>query len=268
MKTTSQVYIRLNEHLFKCKKYDLNFLITKLLIERIDEFPAIYIEEIAYAAQTTPASITKYCKKLGYASFKEMRNDLTIYFEQEYHLANTMFEEMLANLDTKSEVSEMVDQFLAREYMVQKQIFDQFDQHQCTRIAEEMKRKKRVAILGNSYSFSVVNLLRELLSQMGYIVFEVNRNAEDQLIDQVLRETDICFVINLTGSWIDKKAYLLEKTACQKVLLTFSEQAAQSNLFEECVLFKEVVPLMSSNYYSQKVLHLWMIFMIMNMRKE
>jgi Mg/Co/Ni transporter MgtE len=152
--------------------------------------------------------------------------------------------------------------------MVQKQIFDQFDQHQCTRIAEEMKRKKRVAILGNSYSFSVVNLLRELLSQMGYIVFEVNRNAEDQLIDQVLRETDICFVINLTGSWIDKKAYLLEKTACQKVLLTFSEQAAQSNLFEERVLFKEVVPLMSSNYYSQKVLHLWMIFMIMNMRKE
>lgn len=268
MKTTSQVYIRLNEHLFKCKKYDLNFLITKLLIERIDEFPAIYIEEIAYAAQTTPASITKFCKKLGYASFKEMRNDLTIYFEQEYHLANTMFEGMLANLDTKSKVSEMVDQFLAREYMVQKQIFDQFDQHQCTRIAEEMKRKKRVAILGNSYSFSVVNLLRELLSQMGYIVFEVNRNAEDQLIDQVLRETDICFVINLTGSWIDKKAYLLEKTACQKVLLTFSEQAAQSSLFEERVLFKEVVPLMSSNYYSQKVLHLWMIFMIMNMRKE
>lgn len=83
VKTISQVYIRLNEHLFKCKKYDLNFLITKVLIERIDEFPNIYIEEIAYAAQTTPASITKFCKKLGYTSFKEMRCDLDNYFIQE-----------------------------------------------------------------------------------------------------------------------------------------------------------------------------------------
>lgn len=73
--------------------------------------------------------------------------------------------------------------------------------------------KKRVAILGNSYSFTVVNLLRELLSQMGYLVFEVNRNAEDQLIKQVLLETDVCFIINLTREWVEKKA------TCSKILL-------------------------------------------------
>ncbi|WYJ79830.1 hypothetical protein DOK79_001383 [Enterococcus sp. DIV1094] len=268
VKTISQVYIRLNEHLFKCKKYDLNFLITKVLIERIDEFPNIYIEEIAYAAQTTPASITKFCKKLGYTSFKEMRCDLDNYFIQEYDLSSKIHEGILCGIDTKSELSEMVDRFLQHEYTVQKNIFEQFDSEQCMRIAEEIKLKKRVAILGNSYSFTVVNLLRELLSQMGYLVFEVNRNAEDQLIKQVLLETDVCFIINLTREWVEKKSYLLQDTTCKKILLTFSERADQNNLFEEVVLFKEISPMLASNYYSQKVLHLWMIFLIMSLKKK
>lgn len=77
----SKVYIKLTEFLFRCIKADVNFNIAKVLIERIDDFPDIFIEEIAYSANTTPASVTKFCKKLGYPSFKEMRSDLIEYSE-------------------------------------------------------------------------------------------------------------------------------------------------------------------------------------------
>lgn len=268
MKTMSQVYIRLNENLFKCKKYDLNFLITKVLIERIDAFPDIYIEEIAYAAKTTPASITKFCKKIGYSSFKEMRNDLENYFAKEYEVAQMMNEGMLSTIDREGSIQEMTASFLAKEYMIQKNIFQTFDSPQCMAIADMLKNVKRIAILGNSYSFSGVNLFRELLSQEGYIVFEVNRNAEDQLIHQALDEADACFIINLTGSWVDKKHELLEPLPCKKFLLTFSNQMKPLRLFDEVIMFKEILPMMSSNYYSQKVIHLWIILLTMNIKKK
>lgn len=116
-KVSSKVFIRLSENLFRCKKHDLNFQITKTLIEHIDEFPDIYIEEIAYAAQTTPASITKFCKKLGYASFKEMRYDLDVYSDD---LMMDQFGDSQTEEDTVAAI-------LQREHETNKYIFDSFD---------------------------------------------------------------------------------------------------------------------------------------------
>lgn len=255
----SKVYIRLTENLFKCKKNDVNYNITKTLIEQIDAFPDIYIEEIAHRANTTPASITKFCKKLGYSTFKEMRTDLTNYSD----------EVMLDYLDNESSPANFISLFLTREMEIQQSIFEILDHDQCQRVAADLKslKNRKIAIMGNSYSFSAVNFFRELLSQEGFIIFEINRDAEEAIIQEALNESGSCFIINLTGAWTMENQHVLETASAEKYLFTQAPMDEIRGDFKEVIRFDMFDFLMLSNYYSQKVLHIWIILLVMYLKK-
>ncbi|MBS5370500.1 MAG: MurR/RpiR family transcriptional regulator, partial [Coprobacillus cateniformis] len=45
------------------------------MLDRLYEFPDITIEEIAYLANTTPSSVTKFCKRIGYNGFTNIKSD-------------------------------------------------------------------------------------------------------------------------------------------------------------------------------------------------
>ncbi len=252
-KTSSKVYIRLSENLFRCKKYDLNFQITKTLIERIQEFPDIYIEEIAYAAKTTPASITKFCKKIGYQSFKEMRTDLDVYSN----------ELMMDQFEGNKNKEDFLENVLNKEYQINQLIFETLDADQTRRIAKSIKEKSKIAIFGNNYSFTGVNFFRELLSQEGYLVMELNRSAERQLIESVLQECDAVFIISLTGDWVLENKELFINQSMPNYLLTQRKAEDFGNLFDEIITFDTFDFLLLSNYYSQKIIHLWTIYFVM-----
>lgn len=257
-KVGSKVFIRLSENLFRCKKHDVNFQITKTLIEHIDEFPDIYIEEIAYGAQTTPASVTKFCKKLGYASFKEMRYDLDVY-------SNDL---MMDQFYLASSQEAYVEAILQREYEINKHIFASFDVPQLQRIAKKVKGAKKLAIFGNSYSFTGVNFFRELLSQEGYIVFESNRSAEDQLVESILAECDGAFIISLTGEWAEAHVPLIQRQGIPLFLFTQREPTEFAAGFDEIITFNMFDFLLRSNYYSQKVLHLWTMDLVLQLKQN
>jgi len=89
------VHIRLVEYLFKNRKLDTNFSIARVMIIKVNEFPNVTIDEIAYLAHTTPGSVTKFCKKLGYKSFKELRTD-----RLNYRYAN-LFRDMFSIAESK-----------------------------------------------------------------------------------------------------------------------------------------------------------------------
>ena len=61
----SPLYIKLSEYLFCCRKASVYVNIALVMLKKIREFPTIYIEEIALLANTTPASVTRFCKVLG-----------------------------------------------------------------------------------------------------------------------------------------------------------------------------------------------------------
>ena len=71
----SGLQVILSEYLFNIKKFDTNFIIAKVMLDRLSEFPDISIEKIAYLANTTPATVTKFCKKLGYDGFLGIKQD-------------------------------------------------------------------------------------------------------------------------------------------------------------------------------------------------
>ncbi|SKA09559.1 transcriptional regulator, RpiR family [Pilibacter termitis] len=251
-RVNSRVYVKLTEYLFRCLKADVNYSIAKVLIERIEEFPDIYIEEIAFHARTTPASVTKFCKRLGYPSFKDMRTDIGEY--SKIHLLDDF--QSLTNPD------ELIEYFLEKDREVEEFILEHLDKTQCERIAQTLSTQKKIAVLGSTYSASNVNLFRELFSQENFIVYEIHRRTEKELLRQILHEVDAVFVISLTGEWVKENLdLLLENKSLSSYILTYQPKQEISECFTEVISFQAFDFSMSSSFYSQKIIRLWVVLL-------
>jgi len=197
------VYVTLTEFFYNCNKKDVNYSIAKALILKIREFPNIYIEEISFLANTTPASVTKFCQKIGYGGFTEMKNDLRNDLDYE------MFDQM-REVSRVSGFNESYLHFLQMEKRRVEEWYQSLDIGQIIRIGRQLKFCSKIAVVVNNYSFGIANLFRELLSQHGVTVFEVNRRADDEVLKSIFRVVDCVFVISLSGEWVQKRLNLLK----------------------------------------------------------
>lgn len=249
---SSRVYIRLAEFLFRCVKMDVNYSITKSLIAKIEEFPDIYIEEIAMLANTTPASVTKFCKRLGYASFKDLRTDLDVYSH----------EVILQDVQDGQTPEHAIEEFLKNDQRRQQDMFTRFDRDQCIRIAQALRGKGKVGALGRTSMFSSLNILRELLSINDFTVYEINRRSSIDVLEDALKAMDGVFLFCLTGEWLEESAErreLLRNLDAYKVLITRADMEDTADIFDEVVSLQEFDYLLLSNYYSQKVIQSWVL---------
>ncbi|MCY9543568.1 hypothetical protein M5X00_15560 [Paenibacillus alvei] len=245
---SSPVYIRLTEFFFKCTKPSVYYTIVKVLIKKIHEFPDIYIEEIAYVANTTPASVTKFCKKIGYSSFKEMRTDLAPY----------SYKNPFSTIDWSNSPQNMIEAMKIEEQNLNEKIYELIDLEQCKRIAQKLASTTEIAVLCNTFNFASANILRELLSLKGITVFEINRKADISVIKQMLREVDRCFIFSLTGKWLTENPDVLmeiQQSETPTFLLTSQPEPFHAHIFEEIISLEAFNFLFYSNYYSQKVIH-------------
>jgi|GEM_PF-6099976 len=90
-----QIHLRLVECMFDNRKQDVNGSIARVMISKLNRIHDITLDEIAYLAHSSPASVTKFCKKLGYASFKDLKAD---YQQFQYAYA---FQDMINISDTR-----------------------------------------------------------------------------------------------------------------------------------------------------------------------
>lgn len=69
----NNAYIRLMIFLYTAEKSTVDFEIAMVLLKNYNRFPDILIEDIAKLANTTPASVTKFCHKLKYKNLPRIK---------------------------------------------------------------------------------------------------------------------------------------------------------------------------------------------------
>ena len=276
----SGAYIKLTEFFYHCTKKDVNFSIAKVLILKIHEFPDVYIEEIALLAQTTPSSVSKFCKRLGYDSFSEMKNDLN--FTQ----SESVFDQAKRLMNGQN-LAEAYDFFYDSERDIMAKWYKEVDEDQLLRIGAQLKHAQKVAVITNHSRFSAVNLFRELLSKQGTAVFNVDRNAQEGVLVSLFEDVDVVFVISLSQDWVERRLMRMPqvKQWRDKMILITSVPSSASDEFEnwrakmalianrmmadyrECFhetihLPKEESARTASNYFSLK--KMYMIFTLLS----
>jgi len=253
------VDVRLAEYMFSSNKKDVNFSIARVMVQKLSEMHDITIEEIASLSNTTPASVTKFCHKLKYDSFKELRTTAI------RDKSSTIFRSV--QLKAKEEGVEAALDFFNGE--IQKRFteaFATFDMAQIERIAKRLNISKGTAVFCGMHGFPAANLFWEMLTPFEIPVYEINRDSENAVLTSLLDSEDIIFIISLTGQWMNKRAPKLninEGIAEKIILITYQNpcEVEHRSLCGEIVSLASYNNLFGSNYMSTSLLQSFFILL-------
>lgn len=226
----SPLYVRVSEYLFYAGKRNVFTTIAKAVIDKIEEFPYVNIEELASYCNTTPSSITKFVRELGYGSFQELKNDTA-----PYRLTHQGIKGM-----TEKEVFEEIYKYIPYE--------------ECRKMAEVINVSRSVIILSNSFLFNIANVMRESISSSNRKVYLVER-SNNELINTILRQVDCVFILTLTGQWINSCQYInnvSEKS--QLCLISGSTPAILNKKPAHIIELNNYPQMLYANYFSHKYL--------------
>ncbi|WP_241607834.1 MurR/RpiR family transcriptional regulator [Rosenbergiella australiborealis] len=224
----SPLYVKVSEYLFHSSKATVFTRIAAGIIEKIEEFPHINIEVLALYCTTTPSSITKFCKIIGYDSFSELRNNITHYNNSKTYL-------------TLSDEREIIND-----------IYKYLPIEKCEQMAKLMVNENKILIITNDFTFNIANIFRETLSSVTRTVYLANRQ-NDELIHSLYGIVDCVVILTFNGDWMKKKRWcsLIPDNTSLFLISTRipSIIAGQTDIW---VPINGYPDLMTSNYHSHK----------------
>ncbi|WP_049945585.1 MurR/RpiR family transcriptional regulator [Candidatus Stoquefichus massiliensis] len=250
--------VRLTEYLFNIKKFDTNFIIAKVMLDKLSEFPDVSIEQIAYLSNTTPSTVTKFCKKLGYLGFSQIKEEATI----------VKFPGLTKNiLDNHicHNPKDFYNYFTQSTQELYESLFILFDHQQISRIAKQLSECQKVVVYTGLHGFSSANLFCEMMRSFDIVVYEVDRDAEYSLIEKTYHLADMVFIISLTGFWLDQifehsDSSVISNNYDKSILLSYNLMNTDYS-FKEIVDFSHINGFFESNYISSHVLQSFFILL-------
>jgi len=169
-------------------------VVLDYLIENKSIISDFSVEKIAKAAYTSPASVVRMCKKLGYKGFKDFKIDfilanakVDIPESQEYH-------DVILNkaLDSGKSVIE-------NNIRVLEDTMKLLDEEKIQEAAEIIMRARKVLIFGKGSSFLVCNDLQMKLRRINKFCI-AQGESHDQLIDaSFINHKDVIVFISNSG---------------------------------------------------------------------
>lgn len=204
---------KLCEHMFRLKKRDADYAIACVLLDMLEVFPDVTIDEVAFLAHTSASSVTKFCKKLGYSGFAEIsqptREASIMYGWKKAGSAHPALQGAASFAAWNAEMFAFFENALPQE--------------QLEIIAGRVASGSRVAVLSGLHGFGSANLFCELLSSVGITVLELNRSSEPDLLETLCAECELIFVISLSGQWMKEKRPRLHLDPEKLVWLTYDD---------------------------------------------
>jgi DNA-binding MurR/RpiR family transcriptional regulator len=97
------------------------------MIENLKKFPDVTIQEVAEESFTSTTSVTKFCHKIGYQNFYELRNSIGPKVARD-----SIFQRSLSNMNNVP--SNGIKEFLIEANKLDEKIFQSFDYQQIQNI--------------------------------------------------------------------------------------------------------------------------------------
>lgn len=200
---------------------DINYYIAKSLLEHINKIESFSLDNIAEACNVAPSTINRFCKRIGFKNFSHMRNSVGIPIgasrldQAEKELSTSMFVKQL------EENSKMIDNIP----------ISQLDW-----VAHQIEQSKRIVILGfEKHQIQAMELQKKLfllgkLCECGTNLYK----QMDTLSD--LMDKDLVITISIQGNILSNQSPIFEKletTKAMKLLITFSNELSQLEIFHQ-----------------------------------
>ncbi|MCR6109962.1 MurR/RpiR family transcriptional regulator [Bacillus sp. A301a_S52] len=197
---------------------DINYSIAKSLLQNINKIKGYSLETVAEACNVAPSTINRFCKRIGFKNFSNLRHSVAIsskYEDPDTVLSSDKFQHQLAeNITLIEDISKKtMDRVINKIHNAKRIVILGFEKHQ----VQAMELQKKLFQLGKFCECST-NLFKQI----------------DALSD--LTEEDLIITISIRGNILSDGFSVGDKITSakgQKLLLTFMAETHDLVGFDE-----------------------------------
>ena len=195
--------------------------IADFILKNARIFPDLSIYEVADQCHTSPASISRFCKRIGDISFKDLKNaciDYNEMIENEMDLEVTTESEEIFNLSTYFEQ-------ITKSLKETEQLIDPLSIQKTLSL---IKQSDKIAFFGATYSHIVAKNAQIKFTRLQKYCSSFS-TEENQLVEaESLTKNDLAFIISFSGTTrhIQRVSKILSKKSIRTIILTSDEYAA------------------------------------------
>lgn len=229
-------------------------LMADYILRNIERIPSMTIYELAESCHTSPATLSRFSRKLGNTSFKEFKESCLSVSEYKgkeinYNSINHVDEA----IDIEKNFSRMIDSLIET-----KELMNSTD---LTKTAKILKDSQKIAFFGTGYSYFLARNAHYKFTRLGKYCSAYS-NFENQLKEaKSLTSKDVGFIISFSGetSFIIKLKKIMQRRNIKLITLT-SEPHSHSAKGADVIL--QVSSIRNENFNSPVLQELAMISLI------
>lgn len=179
------------------REESLNYTIASTMIHNIKDIPNMSINKLADICYTSPAAISRFCRKLGYSSLSEFKEYLSISLNNQ----NTIFSKPKGVKDNRNREEILATMFseINNELLLTK---EGLDLKVIDTVLELIYKYDNVCIFGTLFSQLMAQNLQIKLAGLGKLLnIATDVQAQEKLAEN-LNEKSLAILISPTGRFI------------------------------------------------------------------
>ncbi|MEI5990839.1 hypothetical protein A5881_002344 [Enterococcus termitis] len=208
----------------------MNFIITKYILENIQYQKKISMTEISTACNVSKASISRYCKRLGYEDYFDFQLSLATYrtsIDDNFYLENSEGDNFFKNYFNK--IQEQINEL---DEGLNQQVMDN--------LVKLIEEHDHVVLMGQVSSCFAAISLQDNLTKMGKVVRTSQDFVEQKMLIETLEEDALVIVFSAGGKFFERIAPDVKSMARLNLpeiyFITISDDKKYSYVAETIVL--------------------------------
>ncbi|MEH7418990.1 MurR/RpiR family transcriptional regulator [Neobacillus drentensis] len=200
---------------------DINYYIAMSLLEHIHRIESFSLDSVAEACNVAPSTINRFCKRIGFKNFSNLRNSAAI------PMGDSLHEDADSELNTRKFFKQLNENI---------EVIDNIPMSQIDQIANQIKQSRRIVILGfEKHQIQAMELQKKLFL-LGKLC-ECDTNLFKQIDTlSALSDEDMMITISIQGNILSNQLPIIEKIKTargKKLLITFSSELGNLEIFHE-----------------------------------
>ncbi len=190
--------------------------IAQYILNNHNKIPKMTIFDIAKECNTSPATITRFCKRVNNSSFKDMKEDVIVYNE---FLEEEISKKSIDNYKINISSDNILENYFKSVYKSFNETRKMIDENNLIRAVEWIYKAKSIYVFGSSFSNIIAKSFSEKFTRLDKVAYSFPTiNSQVLAIDSINKD-DLVILISFSGTTRHiKRIYKLLKKKNLRIL--------------------------------------------------
>lgn len=230
------LYYQLILYLNTADEKDTNYNIAWYMVHNFDKLATIGISDLAKACFVSPATISRFCRTIGYDNFAHLKQEC-VNIQEMKHLparvtkipADVMF------YDPDEAASNYIQQINASF----NEMIEQLDWEAIDRVLQYIHDGKKIVFFGSQFSHSAAMYLQTDLLMYGKFTTAYMEYKKQIESAKQLDEDSIAIIMSVNGNFVttgQKLFHFIKKSRCKVIVITQNKDLNIEEVADEVIL--------------------------------